>query len=90
MKNIPTINQEALGKLESYARDLGFKIRGRNINEEEGKEARLTLHLAPKGFGKSMQESPKPPERGEPFIFQPQAATEFVFGAETGQPEAGE
>lgn len=85
MKTIPTINQQALGKLESYARDLGFRIKGRTINEEEGKEARLTLHLAPKGFGKDV---PRRPQRDEPFPFQPeseQTDKEFVFEPETNK-----
>jgi hypothetical protein len=79
MKAIPTINSEALAKLESYARDLGFRIRGRNISEEEGKEARLTLHLAPKGFGKDVR--PRSPERDEPFPFQPETEQTEVKNA---------
>jgi hypothetical protein len=100
MRQIPTINREALAKLESYARDLGFRIRGRNISEEEDKEARASLHLAPKGFGKDVR--PRTPERGEPFPFQPETeqkkfseavhrfgetVSKFAFEPETEQTE---
>ena len=81
MKTIPTINRENLAKLESFARDLGFRIRGRSISEEEGKEARATLHLAPKSFGKDAN------RRHDPYPMQPEAThgRDEGFAPETSQ-----
>lgn len=66
MRQIPSIDRDNLAKLESYARDLGFRIRGRTISEEEGKEPRATLHLSPKGFGKDAN------RKREPYPIQPE------------------
>lgn len=54
--DIQQINRDDQAKLEQKARDLGFSVKGRQISEEQGKKARLTLFLEAKGYGADLPE----------------------------------